>query len=83
MRFMQMHPKLQIELNFDDRYTNLVEQGIDVAIRMGGDPDVRPGGGNREMLDARTEFGIGDRMPGDILVGETGACARTAEPLRG
>ena len=35
MRFMQMHPKLQIELNFDDRYTNLVEQGIDVAIRMG------------------------------------------------
>lgn len=35
MRFMQMHPKLQIELNFEDRYTNLVEQGIDVAIRMG------------------------------------------------
>lgn len=35
MQFMQMHPKLQIELNFDDRYTNLVEQGIDVAIRMG------------------------------------------------
>ena len=35
MRFMQMHPKLQIELNFEDRYVNLVEQGIDVAIRMG------------------------------------------------
>ena len=35
MRFMQMHPKLQIELNFEDRYANLVEQGIDVAIRMG------------------------------------------------
>ena len=35
MRFMQMHPKLHIELNFDDRYVNLVEQGIDVAIRMG------------------------------------------------
>lgn len=35
MRFMQMHPKLQIELNFEDRYDNLVEQGIDVAIRMG------------------------------------------------
>ena len=35
MRFMQMHPKLQVELNFEDRYVNLVEQGIDVAIRMG------------------------------------------------
>ena len=35
MRFMQTHPKLQIELNFEDRYANLVEQGIDVAIRMG------------------------------------------------
>ncbi len=35
MRFMQLHPKLQIELNFEDRYANLVEQGIDVAIRMG------------------------------------------------
>ncbi len=35
MRFMQLHPKLQIELNFEDGYVNLVEQGIDVAIRMG------------------------------------------------
>ena len=35
MRFMQLHPKLQIELNFEDRVVSLVEQGIDVAIRMG------------------------------------------------
>lgn len=35
MRFMEIHPKLQIELNFEDRYVSLVEQGIDVAIRMG------------------------------------------------
>ena len=35
MQFMQLHPKLQVELNFEDRYANLVEQGIDVAIRMG------------------------------------------------
>jgi DNA-binding transcriptional LysR family regulator len=35
MRFMKDHPKLQIELNFEDRYIDLVEQGIDVAIRMG------------------------------------------------
>lgn len=35
MRFMQAHPRLQVELSFEDRYVNLVEQGIDVAIRMG------------------------------------------------
>ena len=35
MRFMKQNPKLQIELSFDDRYVDLVEQGIDVAIRMG------------------------------------------------
>jgi DNA-binding transcriptional LysR family regulator len=35
MRFMREHPQLQIELNFEDRYVNLVEQGMDVAIRMG------------------------------------------------
>lgn len=33
--FMRQHPGLQIELSFDDRYVNLVEQGIDLAIRMG------------------------------------------------
>lgn len=35
MRFMRAHPKLHIELNFEDRYVNLVEQGVDVAVRMG------------------------------------------------
>ncbi|MBC5785783.1 LysR family transcriptional regulator [Ramlibacter sp. USB13] len=35
MRFMEANPKLQVELTVEDRYVNLVEQGIDVAIRMG------------------------------------------------
>ncbi len=35
LRFMQQHPELQIDLGFEDRYVNLVEQGIDIAIRMG------------------------------------------------
>jgi DNA-binding transcriptional LysR family regulator len=35
MRFMQSHPKLQVELGFEDGYVDLVAQGIDVAIRMG------------------------------------------------
>jgi DNA-binding transcriptional LysR family regulator len=35
LRFMRQHPGLQVDLSFDDRYVNLVEQGIDVAVRMG------------------------------------------------
>jgi len=35
LRFMALNPKLRIELNFEDRYVDLVEQGVDVAIRMG------------------------------------------------
>jgi DNA-binding transcriptional LysR family regulator len=33
--FMAEHPLLQVDLNFDDRYVSLVEQGVDVAIRLG------------------------------------------------
>ena len=33
--FMRKHPEITVDLSFDDRYVNLVEQGIDVAIRMG------------------------------------------------
>ncbi len=35
MRFMKLNPGLQIELSFEDRYVDLVAQGIDIAIRMG------------------------------------------------
>ncbi len=35
LRFLQLNPKLHIELLFDDHLVNMVEQGIDVAIRMG------------------------------------------------
>jgi DNA-binding transcriptional LysR family regulator len=35
LRFMRGHPGLQVDLAFEDRYVNLVEQGIDLAIRMG------------------------------------------------
>jgi DNA-binding transcriptional LysR family regulator len=35
LEFMQQHPQLQVDLSFEDRYTDLVAQGIDVAIRMG------------------------------------------------
>lgn len=35
LQFMKINPHLQIELHCDDRYVNLVEQGVDVAIRLG------------------------------------------------
>jgi DNA-binding transcriptional LysR family regulator len=35
LRFMAEHPDMLIDLSFDDRYVNLVEQGIDIALRMG------------------------------------------------
>jgi DNA-binding transcriptional LysR family regulator len=35
LRYMREHPQLQIDLSFDDRYVDLVEQGVDLAIRMG------------------------------------------------
>ena len=35
LRFMQQHPELHIDLSFEDRYVNLVEQGLDLALRMG------------------------------------------------
>jgi DNA-binding transcriptional LysR family regulator len=35
LAFMRQHPEISIDLSFDDRYVNLVEQGVDVAIRMG------------------------------------------------
>ncbi len=35
LRFMAEHPQVTVDLGFDDRYVNLVEQGVDVALRMG------------------------------------------------
>jgi DNA-binding transcriptional LysR family regulator len=32
---MVANPQVAIDLSFDDRYVNLVEQGVDVALRMG------------------------------------------------
>jgi DNA-binding transcriptional LysR family regulator len=35
MHFMQLNPKLHVELMVEDHIVNLVEQGVDVAIRLG------------------------------------------------
>ena len=35
LRYMHEHPNLRVDLSFVDRYVNLVEQGVDLALRMG------------------------------------------------
>jgi DNA-binding transcriptional LysR family regulator len=35
LEFMAQHPQVQIDLSFEDRYTDLVANGLDLAIRMG------------------------------------------------
>ncbi|MBL8352338.1 MAG: LysR family transcriptional regulator [Burkholderiaceae bacterium] len=35
LQYMRLHPAVRIDIGFDDRYVDLIEQGIDVAIRMG------------------------------------------------
>ena len=39
LKFMAHHPDLEVNLNMDDRYINLIEQGVDLAIRMRRLPD--------------------------------------------
>lgn len=35
IKYMREHPGVTVDLGFDDRYVNMVEQGSDLAIRMG------------------------------------------------
>lgn len=39
LQFMAHHPELEVNLSMDDRYINLIEQGVDLAIRMRRLPD--------------------------------------------
>jgi DNA-binding transcriptional LysR family regulator len=35
LAYMRQHPDVRIDIGFEDRYVDLVEQGVDVAVRMG------------------------------------------------
>lgn len=48
--FMAQHPQIQLDLGFEDRSTDLVAQGIDVAIRMGKLADSLASGNVVEVL---------------------------------
>ena len=39
LQFMVQHPELEVNLSMDDRYINLIEQGVDLAIRLRRLPD--------------------------------------------
>ncbi|MEO8630269.1 MAG: LysR family transcriptional regulator [Betaproteobacteria bacterium] len=39
LKFQQQHPGLEIDLSLSDRYIDLVEQGVDVAVRVGNRAD--------------------------------------------
>lgn len=39
--FRQRHPKVSIDLRLSDRFVDLIEEGIDVAVRIGDLPDSR------------------------------------------
>jgi DNA-binding transcriptional LysR family regulator len=67
IEFMRQHPKLQVDLAFEDRYVNLVEHGIDLAIRMGPLADSTLGarylGQNPWMVVASPEYLRGRGTP--------------------
>lgn len=35
VKFMKQHPRVQLDITFEDRYVDLVAQGVDLAVRMG------------------------------------------------
>ncbi|MGH8030914.1 MAG: LysR family transcriptional regulator [Luteimonas sp.] len=59
-QFMQRFPLLKLDINFTDRYVDLIEQGIDLAIRVGAVPDSRLVArrlcSNRKLLVASPDY---------------------------
>lgn len=60
LEFMRLHPRLAVDLTFEDRYSDLVAQGIDVAVRLGTLADsglgARPLGTNPWLLVAAPRY---------------------------
>ncbi|PLP60457.1 LysR family transcriptional regulator [Mesorhizobium loti] len=61
-RFMELHPKLEVELSLSNRFVDLAQEGIDLAIRIGELPDSdlkarRLGAMRRVVFGAPSYFG--------------------------
>ena len=58
--FLQQHPDMQIELILSDSYQDLIENGLDIAVRIGALQDssmvARPVGNVRSMLVASPDY---------------------------
>lgn len=67
---LEQNPDLQIELNLSDRYVNLVEEGIDVAVRIGHLSDsalvARRIGSTRRVLVASPKYLAARGMPTEL-----------------
>lgn len=68
-RFLAMHPRVRAELVLSDRYVDLVEEGLDLAVRIGALPDsglvARRVGQVRRMLVASPGYVAARGMPHD------------------
>ena len=51
LEFARRYPAVRLQVSFTDRFVDMVEEGVDVAVRIGG-PDVWPDGVGRRRLGA-------------------------------
>ncbi|TPE14641.1 LysR family transcriptional regulator [Pantoea vagans] len=56
MPFCQQHPELALSLTLSDRFVDLFEEGGDVAVRIGGAPDLPASLGWRNMGREKMQF---------------------------
>lgn len=68
LRYMRANPEVKVDISFDDRYVDMVEQGVDLAIRLG------------QMADSA----LGARYLGSnpwVMVASAGYLGRQGEPV--
>ncbi|AMG56535.1 LysR family transcriptional regulator [Pantoea vagans] len=56
MPFCQQNPELALSLSLSDRFVDLFEEGVDVAVRIGGAPDLPASLGWRNMGREKMQF---------------------------
>lgn len=54
--FCQQHPEIELSLTFSDRFIDLFDEGIDVAVRIGGTQDIPDSLGHRQIGAERMVF---------------------------